>query len=90
MTWYCGPSVKKEGASSYVLSNELTGSYVFTISIVISVVVSILGKAKYFKAAQLRLVQMESRAIFLEAKKKREKERKKEKIVEKRKYHVYQ
>ena len=64
----------------------------FSVTIVISVVVSILGKAKYFKAAQLRLIQMESRDIFLETKKKREKERKKEKNgrkEEKRKYHVY-
>ena len=43
-----------------------------------------LGKAKYFKAAQLRLIQMESRDIFLERKKKREKERKKEKMEEKK------
>ena len=61
----------------------------FSIIIVISVVVSILGKGKYFKAAQLRLIQMESRDIFLKTKKKREKARKKEKIVEKRKYHVH-
>ena len=32
---------------------------------------------------------MESRNMFLKTKKKREKERKKEKIVEKRKYHVH-
>ena len=51
----------------------------FSITIVISVVVSILGKAKYFKAAQLRLIQMESRNMFLKTKKKREKERKKRK-----------
>ena len=72
-------------ASSYVLSDQITGSQVISITIVISVVVSILGKAKYFKAAQLRLIQMESRDIFLETKKKREKERKKEKMEEKKK-----
>ena len=48
-----------------------------------------LGKAKYFKAAQLRLIQMKLRDIFLKTKKKREKARKKEKIVEKRKYHEH-
>ena len=57
----------------------------FSITIVISVVVSILGKAKYFKAAQLRLIQIKSRDMFLETKKKREKERKKEKMEEKKK-----
>ena len=79
-------------STSYVLSDQITGSQVFSTTIVISVVVSILGKSKYFKAAQLRLIQMESRDIFLETKKKREKERKKEKNgrkEEKRKYHVY-
>ena len=50
-----------------------------------SVVVSILGKGKYFTAAvlQLQLIKMKSRDVFVKTKKN------KAKIVEKRKYHEY-
>ena len=43
-------------------------------------------KAKYFKAAQLRLIQIESRDIFLSINK--EKKKKMEEKEEKRKYYL--